>query len=687
LVNATPTAGPTILREEFYIELLQTSWKLTNGTGSAYTLLTFHGVSDLRTLSPADVQAQLLIVTFQDGPIDLQPARFNLSLARTDSTELRSEIEAKILRLSFSTVCNALFLELCPGYSSQPHAAIDHICQIYVDCNGNQVASMVQAYFQQLMGAAHPFSSQRDFPVSVCTKFQDGLNPRLLTGFRRYFLAHSVVQLLNATHQRKTLQSMLQAAQQAEDDLHAVQRVAPEAVGMSQAFHASATGGVSIAAGAFPSQAKKTLTRYSGDSKSPAAGNAQRSVGVQRPWSCFGCGGPHPYLEFLVTEGHVIVCPSKDNPGVRENAACNIERMRKNRKKRHAQNSKRKNLGTASLSDFDEQGKKRITKQVLASMTSSRTVGKNSSVALSVSTLCSPSNHDRSYGRGGGGGVVLVTDVVPLAAGLPLKRAMPISIQSNLPHISLQFGPNLDCSNCPSICCAVDSRAALTVGNFHVFASVAKRFPHCVTKMYTPDDYAPIVLSGVVQSNQELVTTKLEVGFLFHLLYWTREGDTTSLMVATGPNVSVNTILGLWFMKATGIVLDLVDEVADCRYLDCPPFPVDFCRTTNYVPVLDDPSMPRDNHTPSHLQIIKEVENIEQYFNAKVLAASLTLTSKTLAVHFSSWSPSRTGMDTDCSGTARDSTADMSMRWVPPPGYPEGYNDYHASVLGKDKLL
>jgi hypothetical protein len=246
--------------------------------------------------------------------------------------------------------------------------------------------------------------------------------------------------------------------------------------------------------------------------------------------------------------------------------------MHKNRKKRHAQNLKRKNLGTANLSDFDEQGKKRITKQVLASMTSSRTVGKNSSVASSISTPCSPSNHDRSYSRGGGGGVVLVADVVVLAAGLPLKRAMPISIQSNLPHISLQFGPNLDCPNCPSIRCAVDSCATLTRGNFHFFALVAKHFPHCVAKMYTPDDYAPIVLSGVIQSNQELVTTKLEVGFLFHLPYRTREGDTSSLMVATGPNVSINTILGLLFMKATGMVLDLVDEIADCRFLTVPLF-------------------------------------------------------------------------------------------------------------------
>jgi hypothetical protein len=134
--------------------------------------------------------------------------------------------------------------------------------------------------------------------------------------------------------------------------------------------------------------------------------------------------------------------------------------------------------------------------------------------------------------------------------------------------------------------------------------------------MYTPDDYAPIVLSGIMQSNEELVRTKLEVGFLFHIPYRTREGNTASLMVMTGPNVSINTIIGLPFMKARGMILDIVNTVLDCRYLDCPPFPVDFCRTSNHMPVMDGPSDTPANHTMSHIQIIKEVENIECYINS-----------------------------------------------------------------------
>ncbi len=311
LVNVTTQLGPTILRVEYHIELPQTSRQLLNGTGTAYNLLTFHGSGDFRTLSPAEIQAQLIDVAFQDGPVDLQPACFNLSSARSDSTELRSEIEAKILRLLFLMVCNALFLEFFPRYSSQPHAAIDHIRQIHSDRDGNQVASTVQAYFQQLMGAARPFSSQRNFPVSMCARFQEGLDPRHQTGFCWYFPQHSIVQLLNVTHQRKTLQAMLQAAQQAEDDLHAVQRVAREVVGMSQAFHAGATGGLQTVAGDFPSQAKTMLTCYSLDSKLQAASHPPHGGGLQRPWSCFGCGGPTHTWNFAVVKATSLFAPTR----------------------------------------------------------------------------------------------------------------------------------------------------------------------------------------------------------------------------------------------------------------------------------------------------------------------------------------------------------------------------------------
>ncbi len=141
--------------------------------------------------------------------------------------------------------------------------ALDHIRQVHIDAAGNQVSSTVQAYFQQLMSAARPFSSQQEFPVSVYQRFMDGLDPRLMTGFCRCFPNHSVPQPLNASHQHRMLQLMLQAAQQVEDNFASTQRIAQEAIGLSQAFPTNTTAtGSTPQANAFPSQAETTLSRY-----------------------------------------------------------------------------------------------------------------------------------------------------------------------------------------------------------------------------------------------------------------------------------------------------------------------------------------------------------------------------------------------------------------------------------------
>jgi hypothetical protein len=149
----------------------------------------------------------------------------------------------------------------------------------------------------------------------------------------------------------------------------------------------------------------------------------------------------------------------------------------------------------------------------------------------------------------GSNNVIFMIDVPCLASRNPLKRMMPITdgitIQSNLPHIVLQFGPDMDMADCPSIRCAVDTCAALSTGNFHFFSAIAKRYPHCLAKLLAPANYTPIVLSGIVQHQDSVVTTELEVGFQFHLPCRTTGGESSSLLVATCPHVSVNTIIGL----------------------------------------------------------------------------------------------------------------------------------------------
>ena len=162
-----------------------------------------------------------------------------------------------------------------------------------------------------------------------------------------------MVIMLNANVQWKTLQEMLLAAQRAKDDYTNVQRTARETVGLGgQSFvSGSDTRGVP----AFPSQAKTTLTRYSQSGGNQGGGGK----GEKLPISCFGCGGPHLWSEYI--EGkHVLKFPKKSNPGVQENAERNLEKYRATSKKQRTKISMKRNLATTNFSDFDKASQKRI---------------------------------------------------------------------------------------------------------------------------------------------------------------------------------------------------------------------------------------------------------------------------------------------------------------------------------------
>ena len=72
----------------------------------------------------------------------------------------------------------------------------------------------------------------------------------------------------------------------------------------------------------------------------------------------------------------------------------------------------------------------------------------------------------------------------------------------------------------------------------------------------------------VRRDNGEKTTAELPVAFEFHTPYLTADGANTTIAVAVCPDVSVNLIFGLPFIKATGCVLDINNDVADFQALD-----------------------------------------------------------------------------------------------------------------------
>ncbi len=86
----------------------------------------------------------------------------------------------------------------------------------------------------------------------------------------------------------------------------------------------------------------------------------------------------------------------------------------------------------------------------------------------------------------------------------------------------------------------------------------------------------------------------------------------TTLLVACGPNVMVNTILGLPFIQATKMILNAADQVAELHALEMPPFPLDFCHAMCTVPPLGGP--PDNDSAVRYANVIKEVDRIEALY-------------------------------------------------------------------------
>jgi hypothetical protein len=305
------------------------------------------------------------------------------------------------------------------------------------------------------------------------------------------------------------------------------------------------------------------------------------------------------------------VCPNHNQLGVCAIAEAAYKAWLAKARKRHATHASRKrNRGGTDYDNMTPKNKAKIKEQVLASMgvttirqgDDASTITNNSAKSGGAKTPTKP--------------FILIADDQVLSSANLSKDILPAPIVSNLPHILLKFGTSLDDPDCPSVRCLVDTGATLTTGNFHYVAAIAKRLPHCVAKVYGPEDYNAIVLSGIIQRGAgDSVATKLTVGFQFHLPYLTHEGQATSILITTRPHVAVNAIVGLPFIQATKMIIDASDHIVDMRALDTPPSPLEYCRAAVHVPILEENSAARVIMRNTHTTLIKEIEDLELFFS------------------------------------------------------------------------
>ena len=137
---------------------------------------TFLGPDDICLVPTAEFSRDILGITVQDGQINLLRPVFNLTSAKTDSLTIAAKISLKIIHFATPSILDHLFNQLCPGYSKEPHAALEHIRQTYDDAAGNTIFSSVFNSYTQILTASHPFINQEVLPIIICQAFMDGLD-------------------------------------------------------------------------------------------------------------------------------------------------------------------------------------------------------------------------------------------------------------------------------------------------------------------------------------------------------------------------------------------------------------------------------------------------------------------------------------------------------------------------------
>ncbi len=161
------------------------------------------------------------------------------------------------------------------------------------------------------------------------------------------------------------------------------------------------------------------------------------------------------------------------------------------------------------------------------------------------------------------------------------------------------------------------------------------------------------------------ITTKLNVGFDIHLPYATKDGNNTSLLVAAGPDVADNLILGLPFIKATGMIADFVNTVCEAKNLLCNLFPIDFKRATKSIPVFADSAAVSQSHGTQERSVLQVLGMLRSLYGRKPINQE---------------PPSFTSFSTG--DAPHGKVVGFINRWVPPATLVNTSSNYHDQVLG-----
>jgi hypothetical protein len=573
----------------YFVRLPNDDQEVTTSTGTILQLDTFHGRDDWATgiLDQATLDTILKSNQAFGNPFTLLPSSISdpLSSAVLESTE--PNLRKIALLAAWPSVCRAVFKQLCPNLDRDPIAVIQSIHQVSKDDKGVEVQQTVVQYFNSLQCMTNFLPSDQDWSIDITQHFWTHLLSNIRVQMQANGYVHnSAASLRDPFSQLMSLQEAFAAATVAEDTLTRFQRIARDTVQSSLTLATNVNN-----AWVGNSVAEDTMSKYDKDN----------NIVKKTRGPCWGCGG----TDHSFANRKVITCPNKDKPGVMEKAT----KARKDfneklsaRKKARAKRDTEGGTGGGFLSKLSGAQIQALSADQLRSLISDSNESPTKKPKSDIHTFS-----------------VMVLEA---STGSAMPR-IPITVESNLPHISLPIGH--DPQTKFSLSVAYDTCAACNVGFAGHHLPIAERYPQLVKSLtYTANKYTPLTLSGIVHGDNKKSSEQPSAILPIVIEYWmpflTKEGHKTTLKIALGNEVSVNTIIGMPMIRPAKLSFDLVDNVVESGILDTEPFPVIYRPTIQSSPDFsqvssDDP------------KLFKSMIDYDHVTSAEVKACTLAMTT------------------------------------------------------------
>jgi hypothetical protein len=476
------------------------------------------------------------------APFDLDPPTINdVNIdAVTNIESSKQAIEKLSLLAAWKDITDAVYSDICPTAINDPISVLQDVRQHVTNAVTNEGETMsVEQYYRTVKACTNFFNQDENWPIDVVQHFITHLVEDLRTTVQSKMNYVTATAPRDAFSQTQKLQEVYAIAIKAEKQNTNINNKIKHQIQGTQAMFT--TVNLSIA--------EKTIQAFT---KSPVP----KSPSMQK--MCWGCG----QTDHVYATKTQILCPNKDVEGVREKAelmrADFIERQRKIRR------NKRKSDDPSSFQAGSNK-KKFATVDDIKAMLSEFAKGNASKVQSDILTL---------------------TSILVLSNST--KPQLPMRYDMDLPHINMKIGQ--ENSKSIQLSLAYDTCAALNVGFAGYHLKIAKEFPSLVKSLTWADNkFSPLTLSGIVGSKQDAEakpSTVLSATIEYFTPYLTSQDTPTTLKIALGNEVGVNTILGVSTIKTAKLSMDLNANVVDPGVLIALPFPISFKPTSRGIPDL-----------------------------------------------------------------------------------------------------